>query len=183
MDPVLIDVDKLSSRQLHHVVITMLETQALTLQRLDTFMTDLTASVASLQTAVDGVAVRFASQLVPLTEALATAQSALDALQVQDDADKAALAAALADASTAADSINSDVSQLNALGADPSAPVEPVPVEELPPVDTTTDPAPTDGSVDPAPTDTPVDPAPTDTTTTDPAPTDTTTVQDAPTDR
>ena len=112
--------DQLTARQL------LLYRVIPTLNRLDKFMADLTSSVAGLQAAVDNIAVRFASQIVPLQEALAAAQAA-------NDETNAELTQALADASAAADSINSEVAELNAIGAAPEVPVETVPVEELPP--------------------------------------------------
>lgn len=132
MGTVPVELDQLTDRQLHLYLITLLGDQHAILQRLDVFMADLTSSVSALQTAVDSVAVRFASQLVPLTEALTQAQSALDALQDVSEADKAALADALSQIDTAAQAIDAEVAELNSLGAEPTVPVEPVPVEEMP---------------------------------------------------
>ena len=122
----------LTNRQLKLHLIKLLEDQVKTNRRLEQFMSNLSSSVEDMQTAVDTMAVRFASQMGPLTESLAAAQAALADLQVSSDADKAALQAALNEMETAAASINSDVAELNAIGAAPDVPVEPVPVEEMP---------------------------------------------------
>lgn len=86
-------------------------------------MSNLTESVASLQTAVDDVAVRFNDQLTPLQQALSDAQAALEAAHIEDEAQNQAIADALAAADAAASEINNQVTELNALGANPDVPV------------------------------------------------------------
>lgn len=93
-------------------------------------MTDLSQSVDDLKGAVDGVAQRLLPEIAALEDALAAAQA--------DDATAASVAA---DAQAAVANIRTEVDRLNALGTDPSTPV-----------DTTTDP------VDPPPVETPADP-------------------------
>lgn len=88
-------------------------TLAARLERLETRMSELTASVDTLKSAVDGVAQRLLPQITALEEALAAAQA--------DDADAAALFAE-AEAATAA--IRTEVDRLNALGANPETPVD-----------------------------------------------------------
>ena len=93
-------------------------------------MSDLSASVDELRGAVDGVAQRLLPKIADLEAALAAAQS--------DDADAAAAAA---DAQAAVAAIRAEVDALNALGTDPSTPVdtETEPVEP-PPIETPADP-------------------------------------------
>lgn len=91
-----------------------------TLNRLEKKMTDLGSAVADLQSAVDGVAQRLLPEIANLEAALAAAQA--------DDADAAQAAA---DASAAVANIRAEVDRLNALGTDPSTPVD----TETPPVD------------------------------------------------
>ena len=135
-------LDQLTDRQLTLFHISLLDEQVQTLRRLDYFMSDLASSVASLQAAVDTMAVRFNAQNQVLTDALANATQQLEALQIDDDAAKQSLADALAAASAAAEEIDSNVAELNSIGAEPSTPVENVPVEELPeaPADTSSTP-------------------------------------------
>lgn len=76
-------------------------------------MADLTQSLADLTDAVDAIGVRFQGLVVPLQEALEAAQTAL----------AAALNDALAAAAAAGDEIESQVTELNAIGT----PVEPTP--------------------------------------------------------
>lgn len=128
-----VPLDRLTNRQLHLYLVHLLQQQQEILNRLDGFMTDLTQSVGDLQAAVDNMAVRFASQLQPLQQALADAQAQVATLQLEDQAQVQALNDALANASSAADAIQAEVAELNGIGAEPSVPVEPVPVEELPP--------------------------------------------------
>lgn len=127
-----VPLEQLTDRQLHIHHIELFQQQVGVLTRLEKFMSDLTTSVASLQGAVDNMAVRFASQIVPLTEALAQAQSDLDAAEGLNEETTAALQDSLNNAQAAADAINAEVAELNSIGAAPDVPVEPVPVEELP---------------------------------------------------
>ena len=83
-------------------------------------MSDLSASVDDLKSAVDGVAQRLLPEIAALEEALAAAQA--------DDADAAQ---AQADAEAAVANIRTEVDRLNALGTDPSTPVD----TETPPTD------------------------------------------------
>ena len=122
---VTIPLDQLTDRQLHLHHIGLLSRQAALLDRLDAFMADLTQSVAALQSAVDTMAVRFASQNGVLTEALAAAQAAADQANTE-------LIEALNTAQQAAAQIDAEVAELNSIGARPEEPVEPVPVDELP---------------------------------------------------
>jgi hypothetical protein len=91
-----------------------------TLNRLEMKMTDLSSSVEDLKAAVDGVAQRLLPEIAALEEALAAAQA--------DDADAAAAAA---DAAAAVANIRTEVDRLNAMGTDPSTPVD----TETPPAD------------------------------------------------
>jgi len=130
-----ISTTELSSEQLLlHVVIP-------TLNRMEKLMTELGAAVTDLQSAVDGVAQRLLPEIANLEAALAAAQA--------DDADAAQAAA---DAAAAVANIRTEVDRLNALGTDPSTPVD----TETPPAD----PPPVEVPADPeAPVDeTPVDP-------------------------
>jgi hypothetical protein len=118
-----IPLSKLSPRQ-----IMLYNTQLLT--KVLKTMTELGGAVADLQAAVDGVAQRLLPEIASLEEALAAAQA--------DDADAAQAAA---DAAAAVANIRAEVDRLNALGTDPSTPVdtevEPV---EPPPVEVPADP-------------------------------------------
>lgn len=115
----------LTQRQLLIYQVGLWNRTVKTLEKVESFMSELTTSVAALQTAVDEVAVRFAGQVGPLTAALTAAQEALAAATLDDEADAQAIADALAEAQAAAASIDSDVAELNALGANPDVPVEP----------------------------------------------------------
>jgi hypothetical protein len=109
-----IPLDELTERQLLlYVVLPKLTT-------MEKKMSDLSASVDELRGAVDGVAQRLLPEIAALEDALAAAQA--------DDADAAAAAA---DANTAVANIRAEVDRLNALGTDPSTPVDP----DAPPVD------------------------------------------------
>lgn len=90
------------------------------LQKAVKLMTDLGSAVADLQSAVDGVAQRLLPEIANLEAALAAAQA--------DDADAAQAAA---DAAAAVANIRTEVDRLNALGTDPSTPVD----TETPPAD------------------------------------------------
>jgi peptidoglycan hydrolase CwlO-like protein len=119
-----ISVDQLTTRQLLlHVVIP-------TLTVMEKKMTDLSQSVEDLKSAVDGVAQRLLPEIAALEEALAAAQA--------DDADAAAAAA---DAQAAVANIRTEVDRLNALGTDPSTPVDTeTPPAEPPEVEVPADP-------------------------------------------
>jgi predicted alpha-1,6-mannanase (GH76 family) len=108
-------------------------------------MTELGVAVQDLQTAVDGVAQRLLPEIASLEAALASAQA--------DDATAAQVAA---DASAAVANIRTEVDRLNALGTDPSTPVDTsTPPADPPPVEVPADPEAPAG-------DTPVDPTPAD---------------------
>lgn len=93
-------------------------------------MSDLSQSVDDLQSAVDGVAQRLLPEIAALEEALAAAQA--------DDADAAAIAA---DANAAVANIRTEVDRLNALGTDPSTPVDTeTPATDPPEVEVPADP-------------------------------------------
>lgn len=132
MTSISVKLEELTDRQLRLHLIFLLTEQHVILYRLDKHMSDLTQSVADLQGAVDTMAIRFASQVTPLTEALNLAQEALADLTVEDEATKQKLADALSEAASAASSIESEITELNSIGAEPTVPVEPVPVEEMP---------------------------------------------------
>lgn len=109
-----ISLDELTDRQLLlHVVIP-------TLKKLEKFMSDLGTAVADLQAAVDGVAQRLLPKVADLEAALAAAQ-----------ADDATAEQARIDAEAAVAAIRAEVDALNALGTDPSTPVD----TEAPPVE------------------------------------------------
>lgn len=132
-DMVSVPLDQLTTRQLLINLTRLMQKQQATLNRLDAFMADLTSSVADLQAAVDNMAVRFASQLQPLQQALADAQAQVATLELEDQAQQEALNTALQNAADAAEAIQNEVTELNSIGAAPDQPVQPVPVEELPP--------------------------------------------------
>lgn len=118
LDPVLVAVADLTDRQL---LLHVLQLQTDTNNRitsLEATMAELSAAVAELQGAVDGVAQRLLPKVEQLEAALAAAQA--------DDADAAAL---LEEATQATAEIRAQVEELNSLGADPSTPVEPAPEE------------------------------------------------------
>ena len=121
---VTLQLDELTDRQLLlHVVIP-------TLNALEKKMTDLSSSVDDLKNAVDGVAQRLLPEIAALEDALAAAQA--------DDADAAA---AQADAEAAVANIRNEVDRLNALGTDPSTPVDTeTPPAEPPEVEVPADP-------------------------------------------
>ena len=83
-------------------------------------MAELTGAVEELKAAVDGVAQRLLPEIKRLEDALETATS-----------DDAAAAEVLAEATAATTAIREEVDRLNALGTDPSTPVDP----EAPPVE------------------------------------------------
>lgn len=115
-------VRDLTDRQL---LLHVLEMQHLTLTKIDQLedrMTALTEATDALKAAIDGVAQRLLPKVAALESALASALS--------DDADAAAV---LADAQAAAADIRTEVDRLNALGAEPSTPVDPAPAEPVDP--------------------------------------------------
>lgn len=124
-----IPLHQLTDRQLTIHLVDLLGRQVETLERLDSFMADLSQSVADLQAAVDNIATRFAAQLTPLQEALSQAQQQVSQLQSEDQEQVAQLNQLLSDASAAADAIQSEVSELNSIGANPETPVEETPSE------------------------------------------------------
>jgi ABC-type transporter Mla subunit MlaD len=100
------------------------------LNKMESKMTDLSASVDDLKNAVDGVAQRLLPEIAALEDALAAAQA--------DDATAASVAA---DAQAAVQNIRTEVDRLNALGTDPSTPVDTeTPPAEPPPVEVPADP-------------------------------------------
>jgi ABC-type transporter Mla subunit MlaD len=119
-----IPLDELTDRQLLlYVVLPKLTT-------MENKMSDLSASVDDLKNAVDGVAQRLLPEIAALEDALAAAQA--------DDADAAQAAA---DAEAAVANIRTEVDRLNALGTDPSTPVDTeTPPAEPPPVEVPADP-------------------------------------------
>lgn len=106
------------------------------LNRTETLMADLTQSVADLQAAVDDIGIRFNEQLAPLQQALADAtaevQRLVDEDVLEDAAQADALNALLQQASDAADQINSQVDELNSIGAAPEEPPADPEQPELP---------------------------------------------------
>jgi ABC-type transporter Mla subunit MlaD len=118
-----IPLDELTDRQLLlYVVLPKLTT-------MENKMSDLSASVDDLKNAVDGVAQRLLPEIAALEDALAAAQA--------DDADAAQAAA---DAEAAVANIRTEVDRLNALGTDPSTPVDTeTPPAEPPPVEVPAD--------------------------------------------
>lgn len=119
-----VKISELSIRQL-----LLYNTQLLSEVR--ELMSDLSASVDDLKAAVDGVAQRLLPEIAALEDALASAQA--------DDADAAQVAA---DAEAAVANIRTEVDRLNALGTDPSTPVdtEGSESEEIPDVEVPADP-------------------------------------------
>jgi peptidoglycan hydrolase CwlO-like protein len=120
-----VPLHELTDRQIHLHLIGLYESQVTLLKSLEHQMADLNQSVADLESAVDQINVRFATQLLALQNALTAANEALAAEELDDAAKDAALAEALGQAQAAADSINSQVEELNAIGAEPEVPVEP----------------------------------------------------------
>jgi hypothetical protein len=120
-----LQLDEMTDRQLLlHVVIP-------SLTRLEKLVTELDSAVDDLKNAVDGVAQRLLPKIADLEAALAAAQA--------DDAN-AAEAAANAQAAVAA--IRAEVDALNALGTDPSTPVDTeTPPADPPPIEVPADPA------------------------------------------
>lgn len=127
-------LDELTDRQLHVYHIRLLAEQTATLKALEHQMADLNQSVADLEAAVDSINVRFATEVQNLQTALADANQALEDEELDDAAKDQALADALAAADAAASAIDSQVEELNAIGAEPDVPVEPEeqPAEETP---------------------------------------------------
>lgn len=122
---VLVPLHELTDRQIHLHLIGLYESQVALLKSLEHQMADLTQSVADLEASVDAINVRFATQLLALNNALTAAQEALVAEELDDEAKDAALAEALGQAEAAAAAIDAQVSELNAIGAEPEVPVEP----------------------------------------------------------
>lgn len=127
-------LSELTNRQIHLHLIGLYEEQVATLKSLETHMADLSQSVADLESAVDAINARFAGQLLALNTALQEAKQALADEELDDVATQDALNQALANAESAANQINTQVQELNAIGAEPSTEVEPdeTPVEETP---------------------------------------------------
>ena len=137
-----IPTDELTDRQLLLYVVLP------TLNSLEKKMTDLSQSVDDLKNAVDGVAQRLLPEIAALEEALAAAQA--------DDADAAQAAA---DAEAAVANIRTEVDRLNALGTDPSTPVDTeTPPAEPPEVEVPADPNAGDHVDNTLPGDLPSDP-------------------------
>jgi ABC-type transporter Mla subunit MlaD len=118
------------------------------LEKVLTKMTELGTAVEDLQNAVDGVAQRLLPEISNLEAALAAAQA--------DDADAAQAAA---DANQAVANIRAEVDRLNALGTDPSTPVDTsTPPADPPPVEVPADPSDPSAPVDGADPNAPLDP-------------------------
>ena len=127
MEEVPVPLNELTDRQLHLHLVSLYTKHARVLERLESFMANLTESVAALQGAVDNVAIRLATRVATLSDAVAAAVAA-------GAADEAALQEALTEAQAAADAINAEIAELNSLGAEPDVPVAPVTDDEdLPP--------------------------------------------------
>jgi hypothetical protein len=116
----------LSNATNHQLLVAILER----LDSLEASVSELSQSVTDLQGAVDGVAQRLLPHIADLEAALAAAQ-----------ADDATAAQAQADAQAAVAAIRAEVDALNALGTDPSTPVDTdAPPVEPPPVEVPADP-------------------------------------------
>lgn len=120
-----VPIHELTDRQIHLHLIGLYEDQVATLKKLEHFMADLNKSIADLESAVDNINVRFATELLNLQNALATANQALADEQLDDAEREQALSDALAAADAAAAAIDSQVGELNSIGAAPEEPVEP----------------------------------------------------------
>lgn len=118
-------LDELTDRQLHMFHIRLLVEQTATLKSLEKHMADLSQSVADLQSSVDSINVRFATEVAGLQSALDSANQALADEELDDAARDQALQEALDEANAAAEAINAQVEELNSIGADPETPVEP----------------------------------------------------------
>jgi len=106
-------------------------------------MAALNESLTELQDAVDAVAVRLNAFLIPLQTALTDAQTRVAALELEDTAQRDELTRLLAEADSAAAIVRGQVTELNAIGANPAEPVQEVAVEDLPPAPTAPADAPT----------------------------------------
>lgn len=120
MDPYTFQIGPFTLRITHAPA----ETFTARFNRMETHMSDLTASVDTLKTAVDGVAQRLLPQIDALEEALAAAQA--------DDADADAL---YAEALAATAAIRDEADRLNGLGANPETPIDPAPEDPAEPTD------------------------------------------------
>jgi len=129
-----VPIYELTNRQLHLHLIDLYERQVTVLNRLEKHMADVNQSLEDLEAAVDSINSRFAAQLLALNSALQEAKQALADEELDDAATQDALNQALADAETAANRINTQVQELNAIGAEPETEVEPdeTPVDETP---------------------------------------------------
>jgi peptidoglycan hydrolase CwlO-like protein len=120
-----VPIHELTDRQIHLHLLNMYDNVVTLLKSLEHQMADLNQSVADLEASVDAINVRFATQLLALQNALTEANDALAAEDLDDEAREQALSEALASAQSAADAIDSQVTELNAIGAEPETPVEP----------------------------------------------------------
>lgn len=107
-------VSSATTKQLLIAVLGRLDNIDARLEQVETRMSNLTENVQALKGAVDGVAQRLLPQIQTLKDALAAAQ-----------ADDDVAAGVLADSIAAADALGVEVDRLNALGTDPSTPVDP----------------------------------------------------------
>jgi hypothetical protein len=150
---VCLDVNDLSERQLLLHVLSRIND-------LEVAMSSLTETVTELQGAIDGLAQRFAGKLA----ALETAQAALTQALADDQTDEAEIARLTAEIADATTGLRTVLDQANALGAEPSTPVDETEpnVDIVPDVEVVSEPV-VDAE---APTDTPAD---TDTTEADAA--------------
>lgn len=133
---VTLPIEELTNRQLHLHLIDLLNRQAGTLNRLDTFMTNLSQSVEDLTGAVDAIGVRFNEILDPLLAANADlrsqVQALLDADVIEDAEQAAALQAAMDAQDQAAAQIQEQVTELNAIGTTPEPSPEEPPADQPP---------------------------------------------------
>lgn len=118
----------------HQLLLHLVHQQEILLaaiQEVEETVAELGSSVEDLKAAVDGVAQRLLPKISALEDALTAAQ-----------ADDATAAAAMEEANRAAADIRTEVDRLNALGADPSTPVDTsAPPVEPPVVEVPADPA------------------------------------------
>ncbi len=137
-----VPIRELTDRQLLLHLAETVEEQTNATNRMEKQMATLKTAISDLQNAVDGVAVRLNGLVEPLRQSLVEYQERVSALELEDATQVAELERLGAEAQAAVDEIGAQVDELNALGADPSTPVEPEPVDPEPTPEEPVDPAP-----------------------------------------
>lgn len=122
-----VSVDDLSDRQMLRLVLQQQDEILTRIESLEAHVANLSEAVEELKASVDGVAQRLLPKIEAAEAALATAHQQLEAALADDEA----AAALFAEAEAAVASIRTETDRLNALGADPSTPIEPDPGEPV----------------------------------------------------